>query len=71
MGVLSQISQIFRPPKSPDLNTLDYYFWGVAQQKVHAKKPKNLKELKAIVENFASEISKETLRKVADNFMKE
>ena len=68
--VISDKLDFYWPPKSPDLNPLDYYFWGVAQQEVHAKKPKTLQELKAIVENFATRITKDTLLKVADNFMK-
>ena len=56
------------PPKSPDLNPLDFYFWGVAEKEVFDKKPKSLEELKLIVENFAKGISRDTLLRVADNF---
>ena len=56
------------PPKSPDLNPLDFYFWGVAEKEVFDKKPKSLEELKLIVENFAKGISQDTLLRVADNF---
>ena len=56
------------PPKSPDLNPLDFYFWGVAEKEVCDKRPKSLNQLKLIVENFAREIPRETLFKVADNF---
>ena len=52
------------PPKSPDLNPLDFYFWGVAEKYVCDERPKSLNQLKLIVENFA----RETLFKVADNF---
>jgi len=27
------------PPRSPDLNTLDFYFWRYIKQKVHAEEP--------------------------------
>ena len=35
------------------------------------EKPKTIVELKAVVENFVGEMSKETLRNVADNFIKQ
>ena len=40
------------PPKSPDLNPLDFYFWGVAEKEVCDKRPKSLNQLQLIVENF-------------------
>ena len=56
------------PPKSPDLNLLDFYFWGFAEKEVFDEWPKSFNQLKLIVENFAREIPRETLFKVADNF---
>jgi len=28
-----------RPPRSPDFNPLDFYFWGYIKQKVYAEEP--------------------------------
>ena len=56
------------PPKSPDLNLWDFYFWGVAKKEVCDERPKSLNQLKLIVENFAREIPRETLFKAAHNF---
>ena len=57
------------PAKSPDLNPLDFYFWGAAEAEVFQKKPTTIPELKAIVETYASRIPRDTLLRVADNFM--
>ena len=40
------------PANSPDLNPLDFTFWGQAMAKVWEKKPKTIQELKNVVENF-------------------
>ena len=56
--------------KSSDLKPLDFYFWGAAESKVHEEKPKTVEDLKEVVETFSRSIQKETLWKVADNFMK-
>ena len=42
----------------------------MAEARVRKEKPKTVVELKAVVENFVGEISKETLLNVADNFIK-
>ena len=68
--VISNRLDFFWPAKSPDLNPLDFYFWGVAEARVQKEKPKTIMELKSVVENFVAEISKEVLWSVADNFIK-
>ena len=56
------------PPKSPDLNPLDFYVWGFAEKEDCDKQPKSFNQLNLIVENFAREIPRATLFNVADNF---
>ena len=34
------------PPRSPDLTPMDFFFWGVVKNKVYAKSPKTINELK-------------------------
>ena len=58
------------PAKTPVLNPLYFYFWGEAEAKIQEKRPITIKELQDVVENFARGVRKETLLKVADNFMK-
>ena len=35
------------PPQSPDLNSLDYFFWGILQERVHGTSYPNMESLKA------------------------
>ena len=39
-------------PHSPDLNPLDFWFWGDAKNVVYANKPVTLAQLKENVEAF-------------------
>ena len=57
------------PAKSPDLNPLDYFFWGAAEAEVNKKKPKTICDLKKVVEDYANQFTRDTLHRVADNFM--
>ena len=56
------------PPYSPDLNPLDFYFWGFAMAEVFRQKPATIAELKQIVEDLARELSGEIIRTVMANF---
>ena len=40
-------------------NPLDFYFWGALGAEGLKKKPKNIPELKAIVETYASQIPRD------------
>ena len=62
--VISNRLDFLWPAKSPDLNPLDFYFWRVAEARIRKEKPKTIVELKAVVENFDGEISKETVNTV-------
>ena len=48
--VISRLTAIPWPSKSPDLSCLDYWFWGVAMQEIRRSKPSTLTELKRVVE---------------------
>ena len=58
------------PAKSPDLNPLDFYFWGETEAKIQEKRPTTIKELQDGVRKLCERSTKKTLLKVADNFMK-
>ena len=56
------------PPYSPDLNPLDFFFWGYAMAEVFRQKPATIPELKQIVEDLAAELSGEIIANVMANF---
>lgn len=58
------------PPRSPDLNPLDFFLWGLLKRIVYNSKPRTINQLKAaIVEHFRS-ISEDTLYKVSSDCLK-
>ena len=58
------------PPHSPDLNPLDYTFWGQAMQKVWETKPSTINELKTTVESFFENLSQDFIKKCVENLKK-
>lgn len=66
--VISNKSNFIWPPRSPDLNPLDFFLWGFMKQKVHEGKPKSISELKQLIENFIASVSQETLQRVISQF---
>ena len=55
---------------SPDLNLLDFHFWGEAQQQVYRKQPGNIEDLIECVKKFAAAYGSSTIRHVAVNVVK-
>ena len=58
------------PAHSPDLNPLDFTFWGQAMKKVWDEKPSNLDELKATVQRFFDSLSPDFVKKCVANIRK-
>ena len=58
------------PAHSPDLNPLDFSFWGQAMAKVWEAKPQNIDALKAVVESFFNELSPDFINKCVANIRK-
>ena len=65
--VISRKAENPWPARSPDLNPLDYWFWGQMQQIVYEKNPSNLEDMKKIVNNAARRISQDTVRRAVDS----
>ena len=57
-----------RPPHSPELNPLDFFFLGAAIGKVKAKRPQTMADLKEKMAPYAAEVTTETQKKVGQNF---
>lgn len=68
--VISRLTPLAWPSKSPDLSCLDYWFWGVAMAEVRRNPPNTLVELKNIVEGFAESLEEEEVTKAARGIMK-
>lgn len=58
------------PPRSPDLNPLDFFLWGVLQHRVHLATYDSIAQMTDAVRREAREISPQTLRKVQANMVK-
>ena len=60
-----------RPPRSPDLNPMDFFFWGYLKNKVYQDKIfYNTDDLRQKITSCISEIGCNLLRKVVDNVPK-
>ena len=68
--IISKRSEIEWPARSPDLNPLDYSFWGMAMKEVWDKNPKTIPELMEVVENFFSNLSEDLVRRTVANILK-
>ncbi|GBN94848.1 hypothetical protein AVEN_4932-1 [Araneus ventricosus] len=45
------------PPRSPDLNPLDYFLWGYIKQRVYATPPPTLQELRNRITDACASVS--------------
>jgi hypothetical protein len=59
--VISRRSAIPWPPESPDLNPLDYWFWGHASAAVNAENPTNLNDIMDVVERFCQILTEDEI----------
>jgi hypothetical protein len=57
------------PPRSPDLSMCDFFLWGYLKSKVYANRPTSLQDLRRNIEDEIRQISRETLHRVANNFV--
>lgn len=58
------------PPRSPDLNPLDFYLWGYLQHQVHLNDHDDTDELENSITNEIMRIPDDTLGRVRQNFAK-
>ena len=62
--LISNKTDIRWPPKSPDCNPLDFFFWGQAMAHVFRCQPSTMEALKELVGDFAENMDRELVRKV-------
>ena len=58
------------PARSPDLNPLDFCFWGLLKQRVYHPKPTSLDELKANIEREVSNLDPELIKRACGSLKK-
>lgn len=58
------------PPRSPDLNPLDFFLWGYLKRKVYRTRPQTLDQLKDNIISECRAVTPETLEKVLSNCLK-
>lgn len=54
---IGRLGPILWPPRSPDLNPLDFFYWGCIKEKVYSRPIRSLEELQARIEAAAIEIT--------------
>lgn len=54
---IGRLGPILWPPRSPDLNPLDFFYWGCLKEEVYAKPIRSLEDLRSRVRAAASKIS--------------
>lgn len=58
------------PPRSPDLNMIDFFLWGVLQHRVHLQEYDSVQELMDSIVIEAEEIPPDMLLRVQENLFK-
>lgn len=53
---IGRLGPILWPPRSPDLNPLDFFYWGCIKEKVYNKSVATIEELRTRVQLAAREI---------------
>ncbi len=64
----NRISNGLLSPHSPDLNTLDFFFWGAAKAEIYKNSPRTLADLKEAVSTFTRDVSVGLCKIVVENF---
>lgn len=67
---IGRLGPILWPPRSPDLNPLDFFYWGAMKDKVYEKPIQNDSELRSRVNIAARKISEISLRRLKSSFLR-
>ena len=68
--VTSRRSEFIWPAHSPDLNPLDYWFWGQVEREVSSGSPESIESLKEVVERSARLMDVSLIRRAVGNINK-
>ena len=64
--VISRRAEVVWPSCSPDLNPLDYWFWGYCMNKISREKPETMQEVCEIVERMCRDTPEDMIRRSVD-----
>ena len=64
--VISNKTDLPWPPNSPDLNPLDFFFWGHSMNHVYRTKPSTIENLKSIVNDFAESMDPDLVERACE-----
>ena len=67
--LISNKSDFIWPPRSPDLNPLDFFLWGYMKEEIHRARPCSIAEVKQLIQNFMASISEDLLLRVIGQFV--
>ena len=67
--LISNKSDFIWPPRSPDLNPLDFFLWGYMKEQIHRAQPGSIAEVKQLIENFMASITEDLLQRVTGQFV--
>ena len=67
--LISNKSDFMWPPRSPDLNPLDFFLWGNMKEEIHRAQPGSTAEVKQLIREFLSSISEDLLQRVTKQFI--
>ena len=65
--VISNKTDLPWPPNSPDLNPLDFFFWGHSINHVFRTKPSTIWNLKSIVIDFAESMDSDLVQRTCES----
>jgi hypothetical protein len=63
------ISKGLWPPRSPDLSPCDFFLWGFLKDRVYTHHPKNIEELRFLIEEKFLSVDMNMLQNVSENFL--
>lgn len=68
---IGRSGQITWPPRSPDLNPIDFFYWGTVKEIVYQKPIENLEELRQRIQDAADHInSRRFARQITRSFLR-
>ena len=68
-SLISNKSDFIWPPRSPDINPLDFFLWGYMKEEIHRAQPGSIAEVKQLIQNFMTSISEDLLQRVTRQFV--